>query len=175
MKDAAAFDIANRVCPGLVIGTNTLDCFKGAEGIVVQIRKRRRRDEGYQKNIILAMMAGLSSARWTVVVDEDINIYNADDVMWAMNTRVGPDDIIIVNNVRGQGVTPIEKTRGGAETIGLGAKFGFDATIPYSLKWRFKRAVHPEVDLKKWFTDDQINKARAKATPYIRYMQDIRN
>lgn len=173
--EASLYDVCNRIHPGFVVDVNILDAFKSCTGAIIQVRKRRRRDEGYQRNIIIAMMAALSSARWTIVVDEDINIYNAEDVMWALNTRVGPDDIIIVDNVRGQGVTPIEKTRGGPETIGVGAKFGFDATIPYSLKWRFKRAVHPEVDLRKWFTEEQIKKARANATPYIRYLQDIRN
>jgi 4-hydroxy-3-polyprenylbenzoate decarboxylase len=175
IKDAAIFDIANKICPGMVIDVNTLDCFKAYEGTIIQVRKRRRRDEGYQRNILIAAMNACASNKWVVVVDEDINIYNADDVMWAMNTRVGPDDIIVMDNLRGVGVSPIEKVRGGAETIGVGTKMGFDATIPYSLKWRFKRAVHPEVDLKKWFTDAQIEKARAKATPYIRYMQEIRN
>lgn len=45
--------------------------------------------------------------KWVVVVDDDINPYDMDDVLWAMCTRANPADIGIINRAWASGVDPL--------------------------------------------------------------------
>jgi 4-hydroxy-3-polyprenylbenzoate decarboxylase len=56
-------------------------------------------------------------------VDDDIDVRNWNDVVWAMSTRVDPArDTVIVEN------TPIDYLDFASPTAGLGSKLGIDAT-----------------------------------------------
>ncbi|MFW9901062.1 MAG: UbiD family decarboxylase [Candidatus Thorarchaeota archaeon] len=88
---------------------------------VVQIKKRT---EGDAKNTILAALAAHPSLKRVIVVDEDINIYNSDDVEWAVATRVQPDkDILLIPNSKGSSLDPSSKNS-------ITCKWGIDATKP---------------------------------------------
>ena len=74
-----------------------------------------------------------------VVVDEDINIFDPNDVEFAIATRVKGDmDILIIPNVRGSSLDP----RGAPD--GTTTKVGIDATKVLVEKENFERAVIPE-------------------------------
>jgi 4-hydroxy-3-polyprenylbenzoate decarboxylase len=110
-----------------------------------------------------------------IVVDTDINIYNTDDVLWAMNTRVNPNtDIITLSEARGIGTGPREKEGSKLEQTGLAGNVAFDATVPYHLKWRYIRGSHPKVDLSKWLSADQIEKARSLQNEFAKDMANRR-
>lgn len=88
---------------------------------VVQINKRT---EGDAKNTILAALAAHPSLKRVIIVDEDINIYDPDDVEWAVATRVQPDkDILLIPNSKGSSLDPSSKN-------GITCKWGIDATKP---------------------------------------------
>ena len=88
---------------------------------VVQIKKRT---EGDAKNTILAALAAHPSLKRVIVVDEDINIYDSDDVEWAVATRVQPDkDILLIPNSKGSSLDPSSKNS-------ITCKWGIDATKP---------------------------------------------
>jgi 2,5-furandicarboxylate decarboxylase 1 len=88
---------------------------------VVQIKKRT---EGDAKNTILAALAAHPSLKRVIVVDEDINIYESDDVEWAVATRVQPDkDILLIPNSKGSSLDPSSKDS-------ITCKWGIDATKP---------------------------------------------
>ena len=75
------------------------------------------------------------------VVDEDVNIYDPQDVEWALATRFRPDrDILLIPDARGHELNPI--TDGG-----LGCKIGLDATAPCPRPWAFQRVRLQPVDL----------------------------
>jgi 4-hydroxy-3-polyprenylbenzoate decarboxylase len=58
-----------------------------------------------------------------IVVDEDIDVRNWQDVIWAMTTRMDPArDLTILEN------TPIDYLDFASPVSGLGSKVGFDAT-----------------------------------------------
>jgi 4-hydroxy-3-polyprenylbenzoate decarboxylase len=174
-KEAAILDICNRMAPGLVVDINMPSAFRGMDGVVVQVNKRRRRDEGYQRNLINGIWAGSTATRMVIVVDTDINIYNTDDVLWAMNTRVNPNtDIITLSEARGIGTGPREKEGSKLEQTGLAGNVAFDATVPYHLKWRYIRGSHPKVDLSKWLSADQIEKARSLQNEFAKDMANRR-
>ncbi|UCG65756.1 MAG: UbiD family decarboxylase [Deltaproteobacteria bacterium] len=174
IREAGVYDACNRIYPGLVIDVNMLDAFGGNTGIVIQVRKRRRRDEGYQRNMVEAAFAACPFLRLVIVVDEDINIYNAEDVLFAINSRMNPiADLMIVSEVRGDPTSPMGRTEG-AERTGISSKMGIDATVPYGQKWLFTRSRYADADLSKWLTSEEIAWARAFQSEYARFFAEIR-
>jgi len=92
---------------------------------VVQIEKTA---EGEAKNAILAAFAAHQSLKSVVVVDSDINPFDASSVEYAIATRVRWDeDVVFVRNARGSTLDP-------SSDDGILTKFGIDATAPLKLK-----------------------------------------
>jgi 2,5-furandicarboxylate decarboxylase 1 len=77
------------------------------------------------------------------VVDEDIDVFDADDVEFAVATRVQADrDVVIVSNARAKPLDP--SLRAAAGQVPTGAKMGIDATMPEGLpRERFERIAYP--------------------------------
>ena len=89
---------------------------------IVQIKKRHREDG---VKTINAAFRGHSSLKFVVVVEEDINIYDPNDVEWAIATRVQPDrDIYIFPDQIGSSLDPSAD-----QITRKTAKWGIDATI----------------------------------------------
>ena len=64
-----------------------------------------------------------SYAKITICVDEDVDPWNAEDVLWAVSTRVAsPDDIIYVKDT----FIPLSPSA----VSGVATKIGIDATKP---------------------------------------------
>ena len=105
---------------------------------VVQIEKRT---EGDGKNAILAAFASHPSLKHVVVVDEDINIFDINDVEYAIATRVqGDKDIIIIPGAKGSSLDPSSDLKNRLTT-----KVGIDATMSLTKgKEHFERAKIPE-------------------------------
>ena len=164
---AALYDLFNRQWPGLVTDVNSMECMKGWNGVVIQVSKKRRRDEEHITNLFMAAWAASSALRMVVVVDDDVDIYSADEVLWAINTRVNPkEDLILVPPG-----TRISGTAG--EAIGPTApvlRMGFDATVPYEHKWQYWRGEYPQVDLERWFSGDEIARVQAMQSEYARLL-----
>lgn len=171
LREAGFFEMAERLCPGFVVDVHVPGYFKWGSGVIFQVRKTAPQDEGLQRNILLAALGNAPGIRMVVAVDEDVNIYNADDVMWAIESRVNPDiDILKLSNggmrgIQAQPMEAIERGVGGWE-----GGIAFDATKPFNRAWRFERPHYPsdEVDLKKWFKEDQINSMRLRQSEYAK-------
>ena len=174
-REAAIYDACDHACPGFVTDVNQLDANRGVTGIVIQVRKRRRRDEGYQRNMIEVVFASSPYSRLVVVVDEDVNIYSAEDVLWAINSRVNPvSDLMVVAGVRGDPTSPAGRT-GTLESTGISGKLGIDATVPYGLKWLFTRSKFPDINLEKWLTKEDISRAKGLQNEYATFLAEIRS
>ena len=170
LREAGFIEMADRIAPGIVV-----DCFvpismQWGGGVIFQIRKERAQDEGFQRNILVAALANAPGMRLAVAVDEDVDIYNADDVMWAIESRVDPDkDILrLPRGQRGIAAQPMEVRERGVG--GWEGGVAFDATKPFNDAWKFERGPYPSgmVDLKKWLTDEQIATVRAQQSEYAR-------
>ena len=171
INDAALYDLLNKQRPGLVIDLNIPPSMLGTLGLVIQIKKERRRDESYIKNLILLAWASCPSLRIVIVVDEDVDIYSAEDIMWALSTRVNAKDNLILMP---PGVSWAGQQ---GEEIGPSAptwRMGFDATVPLEHKWQYFRGEFPSVNLENWFTKDQIAKVRASQSEYARFFAERR-
>ncbi len=98
---------------------------------VIQIEKQT---EGDAKNVMMAAFAVHTSLKHVVVVDDDIDIYNNNDIEYAIATRVRGDiDLLTVPNVRGSSLDP------SAAADGTTTKIGVDATAPLNERWKFER------------------------------------
>ena len=111
-----------------------------------------------------------------VVVDEDVNIYSAEDVIWALMTRVAPKEDIISFGLSESGMAVTsERTEGPTlARVGRLGRLGFDATVPFDSKDVYARKRHPKVDLEKWFTKEDIDKVWAQQNEYARFIAENR-
>jgi 2,5-furandicarboxylate decarboxylase 1 len=81
------------------------------------------------------------------VVDADIDLYNPQEVEWAMATRFqGDSRLVLLEREPGSSLDPSAE----AETH-LTTKIGFDLTKPLKASGKtFEKAAFPQVDLSKF-------------------------
>jgi 4-hydroxy-3-polyprenylbenzoate decarboxylase len=81
---------------------------------------------GHAKRVMMGVWSFLRQFMYTkfvIVTDQDVNVRDWKDVVWAMTTRMDPArDITIIEN------TPIDYLDFASPVAGLGSKIGFDAT-----------------------------------------------
>ncbi|MEM3637583.1 MAG: menaquinone biosynthesis decarboxylase [Conexivisphaerales archaeon] len=90
---------------------------------VISIKKRY---PGQAKKVMMGLWGTgqLSLTKMLIVVDDDVNVHDMNDVIWAVTTRTEPArDIIVLNNVPTDTLDPSSPIRN------LGSKLGIDATI----------------------------------------------
>ena len=90
---------------------------------IVSIRKQYA---GHAKRVMLGVWSFLRQFMYTkfvIVTDDDIDVRDWNDVIWAMTTRMDPvRDTTLIEN------TPIDYLDFASPVSGLGGKIGFDAT-----------------------------------------------
>ena len=90
---------------------------------VVSMRKEY---PGHAKRVMLGIWSFLRQFMYTkfiIVTDEDVDVRNWEDVVWAMTTRMDPRrDSVFIDN------TPIDYLDFASPVAGLGSKVGMDAT-----------------------------------------------
>ncbi len=105
---------------------------------VIQVAKQ---SDGDGKEAALAAFASDKDLKHVVVVDDDVNIFDAEDVEWAIATRVQADqDVFIVPGAKG---SPLEASHHLRNTT---AKVGIDATYPMEKASSFRRTSVPGED-----------------------------
>ena len=107
---------------------------------LVQLKKK---NPGEPKNVALAAMMTYVNIKNVIVVDEDVDIYNPADVMWAVSNRVVPEkDIFYIPNAQGHELDPCSDERG------VQTKMGIDATLSEESRV-LERVRYPKVNLKE--------------------------
>jgi 2,5-furandicarboxylate decarboxylase 1 len=93
--------------------------------------------DGDGKNALLAAFAAHPSLKHAVVVDPDVDVFDASNVEWAIATRFqASEDLILVKNARGSTLDSSAD-----QETGLTTKVGVDATGPFTKpKEKFERA-----------------------------------
>ena len=90
---------------------------------VVQIRKAY---PGHARRVMMGVWSHLRQFMYTkfvLVVDEDVDVRDWKEVIWAMTTRMDPArDCMLIEN------TPIDYLDFASPVSGLGSKMGMDAT-----------------------------------------------
>ena len=116
---------------------------------IVSIKKQYA---GHAKQVMMGIWSYLRQFMYTkfvIVTDEDINIRQWSEVMWAISTRVDPKrDTLILEN------TPIDYLDFASPISGLGSKMGLDATHKWpgetTREWgrpiEQRRAIEEKID-----------------------------
>lgn len=90
---------------------------------VVAIERPR---EGQARNVAMAALGAHPSLKRVVIVDEDVDAHDAEQVEWAIATRVQADrDVVIIPGARGSSLDPSRSVERSTT-----AKWIIDATIP---------------------------------------------
>jgi 4-hydroxy-3-polyprenylbenzoate decarboxylase len=111
---------------------------------VVQMKKQYA---GHAKRVMFGVWSFLRQFMYTkfiVVVDEDVDVRDWKEVIWAITTRVDPTrDTVLVDN------TPIDYLDFASPISGLGSKMGIDATNKWpgetNREWGTPIVMTPEV------------------------------
>ncbi len=86
-----------------------------------------KRTPGQAKNAICAAIASDMLLKHVIVVDEDIDVYDEEQVLWAVSNRFQADHgLVVIPNAQGSELDP------SAAPGGINAKMGLDATKPLS-------------------------------------------
>lgn len=84
--------------------------------------------EGDGKNALLAAFAAHKSLKHAIVVDSDIDVFDMEQVEWAIATRFrGEEDLLVIERARGSSLDPASD-----QELELTTKVGVDATRPLS-------------------------------------------
>ena len=102
---------------------------------------------GHAKRVMLGTWSYLRQFMYTkfvIVVDDDVDVRNWEDIIWAITTRMDPArDLTILEN------TPIDYLDFASPVSGLGSKVGFDATNKWAgetnREWGRPIAMSPDV------------------------------
>ena len=114
--------------------------------------------DGETKQAAFAALGGCDFVKHVVVVDADIDIYNEEEVMWAVATRVQADqDVDIIKNVKGNTLDPSQ-----TDNI-MTAKMIIDATKPVQRPYEARVAV-PKAAMEKTRLEDFIPRAGLRSS-----------
>lgn len=120
---------------------------------VLECHKKVHTDEEKQRQAALLAFSAFPELKHVILVDEDVDIFDSRDVLWAMNTRFqGDKDIITIPGVRCHPLDPSSDPEycESIEDKGISCKTIFDCTVPFHLKDKFTRAKFLEIDKEKW-------------------------
>ena len=104
------------------------DFYLPAEGCSYRMAvvSMKKQFPGHAKRVMMGVWSFLRQFMYTkfiIVTDEDIDIRNWEDVIWAITTRMDPTrDTVMIDN------TPIDYLDFASPISGLGSKMGLDAT-----------------------------------------------
>ena len=128
-------------------------CFPLPQFCAIQIKSPT---EGQpQRAMLAAFGAEMSRVLYCIVVDDDVNIHNFQDVLWAIATRCRPDrDVMQIPNVPSFGRDPYRMHWG---------RLGIDATKPIEGAADFERKKIPGLEaiaLENYFESTDIKAGR---------------
>ena len=159
--EASVLTMTERALPGLVRNVCAHSSGGGKFMAVLQIGKRSLPDDGRERQAALVAFSAYSELKHVILVDEDVDPFDSNDVMWAMNTRFQADiDLICIPNIRFHRIEPTAYTEYNCNirSRGMGCKAIFDCTVPFEQKARFQRARFAEVDISQYkFTPANAN------------------
>jgi 2,5-furandicarboxylate decarboxylase 1 len=130
LKEASVEAVAVRATPGSCCSFE----------LIASVKKR----PGEGKNAVLALLS-VGQVKLVIVTDDDIDIFNPDELDWALAFRVQADqDVITLSGGRGKHLDPSVKAWTlPRDSMPTTAKMGIDATIPEGVpRSRYERVQY---------------------------------
>jgi 4-hydroxy-3-polyprenylbenzoate decarboxylase len=151
--EASILQMAERAMPGRVRNVYCHPAGGGKYLAILQFRKAEPRDEGRQRQAALVAFAAFPELKHVILVDEDVDLFQTDEVLWAMTTRYqGDASTVFIPGVRCHPLDP-SQSPGFSPSIraeGISCKTIFDCTVPWAMKEEFRRAAFDEADPAKY-------------------------
>lgn len=151
--EASILGMLEKALPGKVKNCYAHRCGGGKYTAVLQCCKHQPTDEGKQRQAALLAFSAFPELKHVILVDEDVDIFDSDDVLWAMTTRFQADrDIITIPGVRCHPLDPSASPEYSPSIahVGISCKTIFDATVPFAQQQKFRRAEFMQVDPEGW-------------------------
>lgn len=154
--EASILDMVDRAMPGKLLNVFAHSSGGGKFLAVLQFKKSGPADEGRQRQAALLAFSAFPELKHVILVDEDVDIFDTDDVLWAMQTRYQGDvSTVFIPGVRCHPLDPsqIPAFSPSIRQAGTSCKTIFDCTVPFDLKSHFERSRFKEVDVKRFLPD----------------------
>ena len=154
--EASIYGMVEKAMPGRLQNVYCSSAGGGKYMAVLQFKKSVASDEGRQRQAALLAFSAFSELKNIFIVDEDVDCFDMNDVLWAMNTRFQGDvDVITIPGVRCHPLDPSNDPSfsPSIRDHGIACKTIFDCTVPFEQKERFKRARFMDVDPEHWLKD----------------------
>ena len=137
-----AYDAVKRVVPAV----KDVYLPPSGTGIIIAYISIAKRVPGEGKRAALAAVNSVGSIKIAVVVDEDIDVFNEEEVLWAIATRCCPDiDIDIIPRIQAGFLDPTAYDETHLKRGPMNSKMIIDATKPVELP--FATRIVPDPDL----------------------------
>jgi 4-hydroxy-3-polyprenylbenzoate decarboxylase len=153
--EASILHMVNKAMPGRLQNVYAHTAGGGKFLAVMQFKKSIPADEGRQRQAALIALSVYSELKHVILVDEDVDIFDSNDVLWAMTTRYQGDvSTIFIPGVIGHVLDPSQDASFSRSILqrGTTCKTIFDCTVPWSLKAHFVRAKFQDVDPRPFLT-----------------------
>lgn len=157
--EASILDMVERALPGRLQNVYAHTSGGGKYLAIMQFKKSRPSDEGCQRQAALLAFSAFSELKHVILVDEDVDIFDTNDVLWAMQTRYQGDvDTIFIPGVRCHPLDPSQRPAysPSIREPGVSCKTIFDCTVPFALKDQFQRSKFKEVDVTRFLPDFKV-------------------
>ncbi|MFD1429583.1 UbiD family decarboxylase [Lacticaseibacillus mingshuiensis] len=155
--EASILSLTERAIPGKVKNVYDAPAGGGKLMTIMQIHKDNEADEGIQRQAALLAFSAFKELKTVILVDEDVDIFDWNDVMWTINTRFQADrDIMVLEGMRNHPLDPSELPEYDPARIrvrGMSSKLVLDGTVPYTMKDTFKRASFKDMPNWKEYLD----------------------
>jgi len=154
--EASILDMVGRAMPGRLQNVYAHSAGGGKFLAVLQFKKSSPVDEGRQRQAALLAFSAFPELKHVILVDEDVDIFDTDDVLWAMQTRYQGDvSTVFIPGVRCHPLDPSQVPAYSPSILqpAMSCKTIFDCTVPFSLKKNFQRSKFKEVDVKRFLPD----------------------
>lgn len=156
--EASIYNAVEAAMPGLLKNVYAHTAGGGKFLSILQIQKRSALDQGRERQAALVAFATYYELKQVILVDEDVDIFDSNDVLWAMTTRYQGDvSTVFIPGVRCHPLDPSQRPEYSPSILGKGitTKTIFDCTVPWHLKEEMQRAKFKEIDatpyLPEWY------------------------
>ncbi|KRN99014.1 UbiD family decarboxylase [Companilactobacillus kimchiensis] len=150
--EASILELVDKAIPGKVVNVYNPPAGGGKLMTIMQIHKDDEADEGIQRQAAILALSAFKELKTVILVDDDVDIFDMNDVMWTLNTRFqGDKDIMVLPGMRNHPLDPSERPEYDPKSIrvrGMSSKTILDGTVPFDMKGTFERAQFKEV--KDW-------------------------
>jgi 2,5-furandicarboxylate decarboxylase 1 len=135
VREAEIYNALSRVIPNV---TGVHVPLSGTSSFTAYVAIKQGRP-GEAKHVIPIVLGVDHYLKLVVVVDDDVDVFDESDVLWALATRMQADrDLVVISGSLGALLDP------SADERGVTAKLGIDATRPYGEPFGEKLQMSPE-------------------------------